>query len=292
MRKNKHEPVLAEEVIRYLQPKPKDRYLDLTAGYGGHARMILDRIGEEGTATLVDRDEYAVKSLQNIFAEDRRVGILHRDFLSASKQLSAEKKEYDIILADLGLSSPHIDNPERGFSFAASGPLDMRMDRSQELTAGRIINTYDAQLLADIFREYGEIRNAHKLAERLVEQRPYETTDELAKKIAQMQGRKGRIHPATKVFQALRIAVNNELAQLEEALPLWISMLARGGRIGVISFHSLEDRLVKQAFKDYGGNRYDAGLHIVTKKVVTAGKNEVVFNPRSRSAKLRVAQRK
>lgn len=292
MRKNKHEPVLAEEVIRYLQPKPKDRYLDLTAGYGGHARMILDRIGEEGTATLVDRDEYAVKSLQNIFAEDRRVGILHRDFLSASKQLSAEKKEYDIILADLGLSSPHIDNPERGFSFAASGPLDMRMDRSQELTAGRIINTYDAQLLADIFREYGEIRNAHKLAERLVEQRPYETTDELAKKIAQLQGRKGRIHPATKVFQALRIAVNNELAQLEEALPLWISMLARGGRIGVISFHSLEDRLVKQAFKDYGGNRYDAGLHIVTKKVVTAGKNEVVFNPRSRSAKLRVAQRK
>lgn len=292
MRKNKHEPVLAEEVIRYLQPKPKDRYLDLTAGYGGHARMILDRIGEEGTATLVDRDEYAVKSLQDIFAEDRRVGILHRDFLSASKQLSAEKKEYDIILADLGLSSPHIDNPQRGFSFAASGPLDMRMDRSQELTAGRIINTYDAQLLADIFREYGEIRNAHKLAERLVEQRPYETTDELAKKIAQMQGRKGRIHPATKVFQALRIAVNNELAQLEEALPLWISMLARGGRIGVISFHSLEDRLVKQAFKDYGGNRYDAGLHIVTKKVVTAGKNEVVFNPRSRSAKLRVAQRK
>lgn len=292
MTKNKHEPVLAEEVIRYLQPKPKDRYLDLTAGYGGHARMILDRIGEEGTATLVDRDEYAVKSLQDIFAEDRRVGILHRDFLSASKQLSAEKKEYDIILADLGLSSPHIDNPERGFSFAASGPLDMRMDRSQELTAGRIINTYDAQLLADIFREYGEIRNARKLAERLVEQRPYETTDELAKKIAQLQGRKGRIHPATKVFQALRIAVNNELAQLEEALPLWISMLARGGRIGVISFHSLEDRLVKQAFKDYGGNRYDAGLHIVTKKVVTAGKNEVVFNPRSRSAKLRVAQRK
>ncbi|HET7673104.1 MAG TPA: 16S rRNA (cytosine(1402)-N(4))-methyltransferase RsmH [Candidatus Saccharimonadales bacterium] len=292
MRKNKHEPVLAEEVIRYLQPKPKDRYLDLTAGYGGHARMILDRIGEEGTATLVDRDEYAVKSLQDIFAEDRRVGILHRDFLSASKQLSAEKKEYDIILADLGLSSPHIDNPQRGFSFAASGPLDMRMDRSQELTAGRIINTYDAQLLADIFREYGEIRNARKLAERLVEQRPYETTDELAKKIAQLQGRKGRIHPATKVFQALRIAVNNELAQLEEALPLWISMLARGGRIGVISFHSLEDRLVKQAFKDYGGNRYDAGLHIVTKKVVTAGKNEVVFNPRSRSAKLRVAQRK
>lgn len=292
MTKNKHEPVLAEEVIRYLQPKPKDRYLDLTAGYGGHARMILDRIGEEGTATLVDRDEYAVKSLQDIFAEDRRVGILHRDFLSASKQLSAEKKEYDIILADLGLSSPHIDNPQRGFSFAASGPLDMRMDRSQELTAGRIINTYDAQLLADIFREYGEIRNAHKLAERLVEQRPYETTDELAKKIAQLQGRKGRIHPATKVFQALRIAVNNELAQLEEALPLWISMLARGGRIGVISFHSLEDRLVKQAFKDYGGNRYDAGLHIVTKKVVTAGKNEVVFNPRSRSAKLRVAQRK
>lgn len=254
--------------------------------------MILDRIGEEGTATLVDRDEYAVKSLQDIFAEDRRVGILHRDFLSASKQLSAEKKEYDIILADLGLSSPHIDNPQRGFSFAASGPLDMRMDRSQELTAGRIINTYDAQLLADIFREYGEIRNARKLAERLVEQRPYETTDELAKKIAQLQGRKGRIHPATKVFQALRIAVNNELAQLEEALPLWISMLARGGRIGVISFHSLEDRLVKQAFKDYGGNRYDAGLHIVTKKVVTAGKNEVVFNPRSRSAKLRVAQRK
>ncbi|HEX5456074.1 MAG TPA: 16S rRNA (cytosine(1402)-N(4))-methyltransferase RsmH [Candidatus Saccharimonadales bacterium] len=292
MNEQKHVPVLAGEVIRCLKPKPGDRYLDLTAGRGGHARMVLDKIGPEGSATLVDRDEEAIKALRDIFADDNRVEIIHSDFLSASKSLLKEGKSYDIVFADLGVSSPHLDNPDRGFSFTRNGPLDMRMDRSSGLTAETIVNEYDADELAKILKEYGEVRNAKKVAARLIDNRPYKTTAELAKKIVQFQSGKSRKHPATAVFQAVRIAVNDELNLLEKSLDLWMALLSRMGRIGVISFHSLEDRLVKRAFKDYGGNRYDATLRILTKKAVKPGRDEVVFNPRSRSAKFRAAQRK
>ncbi len=292
MKKQKHVPVMAREVLELFQPKPGERYLDLTAGYGGHASAVLDYIGKEGSMTLVDRDEEAIRALTALFKGNKQVEIIHQDFLTASKALLQQGSKYDMILADLGVSSPHLDNPDRGFSFASEGPLDMRMDRTQTLNAAEIVNTYEADQLAKLFRDYGEIRNAHKLARRLVEHRPYKSTSELAKKIVQLRRSKKRRHPATEVFQALRIAVNDELGQLQKSLDVWMELLADQGRIGVISFHSLEDRLVKQAFNDYGGNRYDARLHIVTKKAVTAAEKEVVFNPRARSAKLRVAQRK
>jgi 16S rRNA (cytosine1402-N4)-methyltransferase len=292
MNKQKHVPVLTQEVLAYLDPKPGDRYLDLTAGYGGHAEEVWRRIGEKGSMTLVDRDEEALNHLRKVFANEPRVEVVHNDFLSASRALLADGRRYDIVFADLGVSSPHLDNPDRGFSFAKEGPLDMRMDRSQSLTASEIINTYDTARLAQILRDYGEVPNAHKIAAALVEQRPYKTTAELANKVARIVRRKSRIHPATKIFQALRIAVNDEIGLLAKSLDIWIELLEHKGRIGVISFHSLEDRLVKQAFKDYGGNRYDAKLQIVTKQVVTGSDKEVVFNPRSRSAKFRAAQRK
>lgn len=292
MSKQKHVPVLAQEVLEFLAPVQGNSYLDLTAGYGGHASMVLTQIGKNGSMTLVDRDGEAVASLRKTFSKESRVEILHKDFLSASKELLASGKRYDIVFADLGVSSPHLDNADRGFSFNKEGPLDMRMDKSQSLTAEKIINTYEPEELLRIFREYGEIRKAHKLVERLVEDRPYKTTTELAKKIVQIVPRKGKTHPATGIFQALRIAVNGEIEMLEKSLAIWIELLKPMGRIGVISFHSLEDRLVKQAFKDYGGNGYDAKLHIVTKHVVTSGDEESVLNPRSRSAKFRAAQRK
>ncbi|HEX5797055.1 MAG TPA: 16S rRNA (cytosine(1402)-N(4))-methyltransferase RsmH [Candidatus Saccharimonadales bacterium] len=292
MNKQKHVPVLAQEVLAWLDPKPGDQYLDLTAGYGGHARMVLKRIDDNGQATLVDRDEEAISALKGAFAKDSRVEIMHTDFLSASQQLLDKGKRYDIVFADLGVSSPHLDNMERGFSFAGNGPLDMRMDRSQALTAADIINGYAVDKLAKIFREYGEIRGAHRLAAHLVEHRPYKSTSQLANKIVQLRKRKSRIHPATQIFQALRIEVNDEIGMLNKSLGLWIELLRPMGRIGVISFHSLEDRLVKQAFKDYGGNRYDARLHILNAKVIRGSSEEIVFNPRARSAKLRVAQRK
>lgn len=292
MNKQKHVPVLAQEVLDFLKPAPGDRYLDLTAGYGGHASQMLAQIGGNGSMTLVDRDEQAVKALKSLFGEDKRVEIMHEDFLEASRELVSEKRQFDIVFADLGVSSPHLDNPERGFSFTSEGPLDMRMDQSKGITAEEVINTYDKDRLADLLKRYGEVRGAHRIASKLIEHRPYKTTTELAKKIVQFHKGTKRIHPATKVFQALRIEVNKELEMLEESLDLWVELLAPHGRIGVISFHSLEDRLVKQALKDYGGNRYDARLHIVTKKAVTAAKQEIVFNPRARSAKLRVAQRK
>lgn len=292
MNKQKHVPVLAQEVLAWLDPSPGESYLDLTAGYGGHAQLVREHIGDNGSMTLVDRDEEAAAHLKELFADEPRVEVIQQDFLAASRELLAKGRKYDMILADLGVSSPHLDNPERGFSFARSGPLDMRMDKSQQLTAAEIVNTYEPDELASILRNFGEVKNAHKIARLITENRPYESTADLAKKIVQFAGRKKRTHPATEIFQAIRIAVNNELGLLEESLPLWVKLLNTRGRIGVISFHSLEDRLVKQAFRDFGGNRYDAKLQIVTKQVITGSDEEVVFNPRARSAKLRVAQRK
>lgn len=292
MDKQKHVPVLVPEVLDWLDPKPGDKYLDLTAGFGGHAGLTCNRIGENGSATLVDRDEEAIATLRETFSGDGRVEIIRQDFLGASKRLLDGGRRYDIVFADLGVSSPHLDNSERGFSFAKEGPLDMRMDRTQSLTAAEIVNDYDTDELARILRDYGEVRNARKVAAAIAEDRPYVSTSALAKKIVQYTRLKKKIHPATEIFQAIRIAVNDELSQLEKALSIWVELLAPMGRIGVISFHSLEDRLVKQAFRDYGGNRYDAKLHILTKKPVKGSRQEIVYNPRARSAKFRCAQRK
>ena len=201
-----------------------------------------------------------------------------------------------MILADLGVSSPHLDNAARGFAFAANGPLDMRMDQTQDLDAATIVNTYSVDDLTRIIKEYGEEPRARRVAEAIVERRPFTGTQELAEVVRSVlpkpPGKRGKIHPATKTFQALRIAVNDELELLRASLPLWMKLLNKGGRLGVISFHSLEDRLVKQAFAEAAGERYDAELSLLTKHPITADEKELVFNPRSRSAKLRVAVKK
>ena len=264
-----------------------DSYLDLTAGYGGHAEAVLERTKRPTQAILVDRDKNAVTILEEKFAK-KGVEIIHSDFLRATQELMAEGRKFDVILADLGVSSPHLTNASRGFAFLAEGPLDMRMDQDQALTAGVIINTYPEAELIKILQRYGEEPKAKKIARFIIEARPIETTTQLAHLVttAVAHGH-SKVHPATRAFQAFRIAVNDELAQVEQSVPLWIELLAPGGRLAVISFHSLEDRIVKRAFADAGGNRYDSQVQSLTKHPVTADEPELVFNPRARSAKLR-----
>lgn len=284
----KHFPVLLEAVLKYLDPGVGESYLDLTAGYGGHAAAVLERTLSPNRATLVDRDQNAIESLDQKFASGLP-HLIHQDFLGASKQLKEQGKQFDIILADLGVSSPHLDNASRGFSLKADGPLDMRMDQRQSLTAEEIVNSYSEDKLADIFHMYGEEPKAKKIAKAVVEHRPIKSTQELAKLVAQAWPGHSKVHPATRVFQALRIAVNSELEQIKQAIPIWIDLLAPGGRIAIISFHSLEDRLVKQGLAEMSGDRYDAVLRLLTKQPVTGSGDELVFNPRARSAKLRAA---
>lgn len=288
----KHVPVLIDSVVSLMDPHAGEHYLDLTAGYGGHAARILDLLGDDGQAVLVDRDQNAVEHVASAFEGDRRVEILHDDYYHASQQLQAEGRKFDLILADIGLSSPHLDNASRGFSFQRDGPLDMRMDRRQTKTAADLVNTASKEELAEILRRYGEVRGAERMAEAIIEARPLELTTQLAGVINNSTKGYPRGRLEAKVFQALRIAVNEELEQLARSLPLWHEMLKPGGRLAVISFHSLEDRIVKQFFAQHGGKRYDADLVILTKQPVTSTNEESFFNPRSRSAKLRVAQRK
>jgi len=284
---NQHIPVLLEAVLSYLAPKPGEAYLDLTAGYGGHATEVLAKTAG-AQAVLVDRDKQAVDYLQATY-QARSVNVLHQDFLSASRELDQRGERFDLILADLGVSSPHLNMANRGFSLQAAGPLDMRMDQRQTLTADTIINTYNERDLAVIIKQYGEEPRAARIARAIVAHRPLSNTTELAAVVtaALHQGRQ-KVHPATRTFQALRLAVNGELEQLAEALPIWIDLLKPDGRLAVISFHSLEDRLVKRALADESVG-YEARLKLLTKKPITADRQELVLNPRARSAKLRVA---
>jgi len=287
---NEHIPVLKDSVLQYLAPKTGESYLDLTAGYGGHASVILERTQAPEKAVLVDRDSNAIASLQRFATQGTR--IVHRDFLSATEALRAEDAQFDIILADLGVSSPHLDNVARGFAFSTNGPLDMRMDQTQELSAAVLVNTYSFDELTRIIKKYGEEPRARTIAQAIVDNRPFTTTQQLAEIVRSVMPKGSKTHPATKTFQAIRIAVNDELELLTKSLPLWMQLLKPGGRVGVISFHSLEDRLVKQAFAEVAGERYDADLQLLTKKPVVADEHELVFNPRARSAKLRVAVKK
>lgn len=289
-----HIPVLHEAVLKYLDPKGGESYLDLTAGYGGHAGAVLERTLHSGNRnkkphnTLVDRDQNAIAYLQQKFAGNS-VELIHKDFKGASQELLANGKHYDLILADLGVSSPHLDKASRGFSLKTDGPLDMRMDERQSLTAEEIVNSYDEAELSRIIHVYGEEPRATKIARLIVEHRPITSTKKLAEIVARAWPGHSKVHPATRTFQALRIAVNDELQQLAESLPIWMDLLAPGGRIAIISFHSLEDRIVKQFFAEHAGDRYDAVLRLLTKQPVTADEHELVHNPRSRSAKLRAA---
>ncbi len=284
-----HIPVLLDDVVQQLDPKPGERYLDLTAGYGGHAGVIIAKTGDANRSVLVDRDDYAIKYLSPL--KDEGAHLMHTDFLSAAKQLVAEKKTFDLLLVDLGVSSPQLDQSERGFSFKQSGPLDMRMDRRQEKSAETLVNQASVNDLTRIIHEYGEepFRRAQAIARAIVTARPLYETAQLAEIVARIsRGKWGKIHPATRTFQAIRIAVNDELQQVEELLPLIPKLLTKGGRVAIISFHSLEDRLVKRFFKEQRDAGFEAELRELTKKPIAGNLNDV-HNPRSRSAKLRVA---
>lgn len=282
-----HIPVLLSEVTKCLKPQKGETYLDATAGYGGHASAILERTLQAKGSVLVDRDENAVKALEKRFG-DSSVQIIHGDFVSAAEELKSKKQHFDIILADLGVSSPHLDNASRGFSFTNPGPLDMRMDQRQKLSAHSVVNEASEHEIYEILRLYGEEPHAKLIAHAIVTARPIETTDKLATIVAEAIHRPyQKVHPATRTFQAIRIAVNRELELLEKALPIWVSLLKPGGRLAIISFHSLEDRIVKQFFAEHAGDRYDAELRQITKKPIICSKDEAVLNPRARSAKLR-----
>ncbi|MGC1308990.1 MAG: 16S rRNA (cytosine(1402)-N(4))-methyltransferase RsmH [Phormidesmis sp.] len=280
-----HVPVLPEQVSAGLQVKAGGRYLDATVGGAGHSLMILEAAPDVELVAL-DQDLQALAAAQvRLAGFGERVTFCHTNF----SQYQPKDLRFDGILADIGVSSAQLDQAQRGFSFRQEAPLDMRMDDTQDLTAQEIVNHWDEKTIADTIYEYGEERLSRRIARRIVEKRPFSTTTELAWEVAgayPAKARHGRIHPATRTFQALRIAVNGELRALEEFLAAAPDWLKPGGRLAIISFHSLEDRIVKYAF------RGDERLQIVTKKPLVASKEEVRGNMRSRSAKLRVAERK
>lgn len=284
-----HVPVLLEETLRVLDPQAGESYLDLTAGYGGHASAILDRTDNYNAAVLVDRDSFAIATLDRF--KEKGVELRHTDFVSAATALIDEERQFDVVLVDLGVSSPQLDKGERGFSFTHPGPLDMRMDGRQEISAYTLVNHASESELVRIIMTYGEepLSWARRYANAIVKARPLDTTQQLADLIKQTyKGPWRKTHPATRTFQALRIAVNQELEQVERLLPLLPKLLKRGGRVGVISFHSLEDRLVKQFFKQQFMAGYESELRDLTKKAIDGATSDV-HNPRARSAKLRAA---
>jgi len=280
-----HVPVLLEEAIAGLQIQPEGHYLDATVGGGGHSRRILEAAPGVQVVAL-DQDPMALAAAQRNLAEfGDRIQFHATNFAD----FDPGDRQFDGILADLGISSAQVDQADRGFSFRQTAPLDMRMNPHQPLTAADLINTEDEEELARIFYTYGEERLSRRIARRIVEHRPFETTTDLAEAIARSvppKYRYGRIHPATRVFQALRIAVNRELEVLEHFLQTAPDWLKPGGRIAIISFHSLEDRLVKHSFRNH------PDLTVITKKPIEPGDTEVAENSRARSAKLRVALKK
>ncbi len=283
-----HIPVLLDDVIRLLAPKKDESYLDLTAGYGGHAREILARTDAPEHATLVDRDPMAIEALAPLKAEGAQ--LIHTDFAHAAAQLAEAGEHYDMVLVDLGVSSPQLDIPGRGFSFQ-EGPLDMRMDQVQRLSADTIVNHYSERELIDILVNFGEERfsNARAIARAIRNARPINSTDQLAEVVLSThRGKWQRVHPATRTFQAIRIAVNDELGQVEQMLSHITQLLNPGGRIAIISFHSLEDRLIKNYFNEQARAGYEAELRLLTKKGIR-GSDSDVHNPRARSATLRAA---
>ena len=288
-----HLPVLADEIIAGLQPEPEGIYVDGTLGAGGHARRILEASGPDGMVIGLDWDEQALELAGRRLATfGKRVRIIGASYADLIAVLQREGiKRINGLLLDLGVSSMHLDRPERGFSFQADGPLDMRMNRNLPDTAERLLARLKEDELADIFYNYGEERQARRIAAHLVkarERQPIRTTGQLAEIVAQAVPR--RFHPpkkhvATRVFQALRIAVNRELDNLVRVLAAAPEVLAPGARICVITFHSLEDRIVKQSFAA------NPAYKVITRKPVLPGEAETAANPRARSAKLRIAEK-
>jgi len=288
-----------------LRPVPRGRYIDATVGMGGHARGLLERSAPDGRLLALDRDPEALDLARRRLApyEGRAVFVCGKFGDLREHAVRAGFDSVQGILLDLGVSSLQLDRAERGFSFQADGPLDMRMGPDAETNAATIVNEWPESEVARIIYEYGEERRSRRIARAICSARPIETTGQLAEVVAGAAGHSGRIHPATRTFQAIRIAVNDELGSLSRALPQAVELLSPGGRVAVISFHSLEDRIVKRFFARESrdcicppripqcvcGHR--ATVSLVTKKPIVATQEEVLRNPRSRSARLRIAER-
>ncbi|MGH8182966.1 MAG: 16S rRNA (cytosine(1402)-N(4))-methyltransferase RsmH [Rhodanobacteraceae bacterium] len=299
-----HIPVMREAVLAGLAVRADGRYLDGTFGRGGHARAILDRLGPDGRLLVMDRDPAAIAHAQGAFGGDRRVAIRHANF-SELGDWDAVRTGLDGVLMDLGVSSPQLDDAMRGFSFQSDAPLDMRMDPTAGESAAEFLAHADEREIADVLFRYGEERMSRRIARALVARRdeaPIHSTRELAELVERTLGRRERNkHPATRTFQALRLHVNDELGSLQRALPAVVSVLNPGGRLAVISFHSLEDRIVKRFVRgDVARVRVPRGLppppasesplRAVGRKQM-ADRAETARNPRARSAVLRVAEK-
>ncbi len=292
-----HQPVMGQEVLQFLDPRPGATIVDGTAGTGGHSLMILPRILPTGRLIAVDRDQDALQLARQRLTEfEPQVTFLHGNFRNLTDILTdLGIARVDGLILDLGISSLHVDRAERGFSFAKEGPLDMRMDQAQGPTAAALVNELTADELAMIFQTLGEERFARRIAHRIVQERragPIATTTQLARAVIQAVppgARHGRIHPATRIFQALRMAVNDELGALTTVVEGLRGLLKPGGRAVILTFHSLEDRLVKHAFAQ--GMR-EGWWTLLTKHVVRPSEAEVCRNPRARSAKLRAIERR
>ena len=287
-REPRHVPVMPAETLRLLDPKPGETWVDCTVGAGGHSRLIAERLGESGRLIGLDQDPAMLAGARERLA-GLPVELVHANFDQLAEVLAARGVEkVDGVFADLGFASDQMEDAARGLSFRADGPLDMRLDPTTGAAAAEYVNELSEAALAEIFREYGEERHSRRVARRIVERRmskSFATTAELAELVRSYVPRSGGIDPATRVFQALRIAVNDELGALERLLAVLPRLVKPGGRAGFISFHSLEDRRVKHALRD--PNTWEP----LTKKPVEPGEAELAANPRARSAKLRVAQR-
>jgi 16S rRNA (cytosine1402-N4)-methyltransferase len=305
-----HIPVLLQEVITALQPQPGGVYLDGTVGAGGHAAAILENSSPDGQLFGFDQDQSALAiATRQLSRFGQRVHLFHANFDRLAEVAQDQHiPPVDGILLDLGVSSMHLDQPERGFSFQVDGPLDMRMDSTSSQTAADLVNRLPEEELANLIYRYGEEHHSRRIARAIVKARPIRRTAELAQVVVRAAGysRKdqAKIHPATRTFQALRIATNDELGALERVLPQAIARLNPGGRLAVISFHSLEDRIVKQFFQRESQDcicppeqpictcRHKATVNIITKRPIVPNLNEIDVNPRARSAKLRVVELK
>lgn len=300
-----HTPVLLSETLRALAVQPGGRYIDCTLGGGGHAATILDHSAPGGQLLGIDADPKAIEFAQERLQHYKNSTLLVNDNFVNLQSICIKYDFFPVhgILFDLGLSSLQLNENGRGFSFQHDGALDMRYNPQQEVTAADIVNTFSETRLAQIIRAYGEEIHSHRIASRIVKERPITSSLQLARLIEKAVGRRGKLHPATKTFQALRVAVNNELEYLETALRQAIDLLGFEGRLVVISYHSLEDRVVKQLMQKEASGcicppdtptcvcGHIPRLRLIHKKVITPSVTEIELNPRSRSAKLRVAER-
>jgi 16S rRNA (cytosine1402-N4)-methyltransferase len=303
-----HVPVLADEVVANLDPRPGETVVDATFGAGGHSALLAARLRGDGKLIAIDRDPTVAPYFERVRrASAVKSRLLHGEFSATLQQLADNGVRADVILLDLGVSSMQLDRPDRGFSYAVDAPLDMRMDPSAEYSARELLNEADERDLADIFKRYGEERYARQIARAIAKRRttqPYERTGDLVETIKASipaPARFGEGHPAKRVFQALRIEVNDELGAIERALPAALEMLRPGGRLGVISFHSLEDRLVKRFLRsqEHGCTcppdfpicvcGSEPMLRATPRRAIRPSAAEVARNPRAQSARLRVA---